>query len=263
LYYAKGEKMAKDKYILVNKENPYNPENYKDVEYVFVEIPIKSDGWLDDDVVVRVENEGTSEEIRWTQVKIEKSTYESFYELKEWAMRTFGLEIEIKDAQRCEERQAKYFNNAANDPNRGLKYAEEYIAKPGYSEHQTGYAVDYSLEIPKINAIKHGLVKKVIRKLSRPIAFEIVNTKAAELGLAVRYPLFGKKYTGYRYERWHLSNVGDPILASYLRAHNMPLEYFYANASKLEKSYERFAENFVLNHPDFVEPDDGEEMGDK
>ena len=96
-----------------------------------------------------------------------------------------------------------------------------------------------------------------------PIAFEIVDTKAAELGLAVRYPLFGKKYTGYRYERWHLSNVGDPILASYLRAHNMPLEYFYANASKLSNSYERFAEGFAKKHSDLVATDDGDEMGDK
>lgn len=249
--------MAKDKYILVNNDNPYNPENYLNSEMVTIQIPVWSDKELVEGDVVHIDDKGK----KWVETYIEKSTYESFLQLQQLARDKYGLEIEIIEAGRTLSKQDKYFQNAVED--KGKEYADAYVAKPGYSEHHTGYALDYSLRMPRVRNIKNPKLKNIVYKVKKPIAFAMVNNEAAKLGLVLRYPKFGKRYTGYNHERWHLSNVGDPILASYLRAHNMPLEYFYANASKLEKSYERFAENFVLKHPDFVEPDDGEEMGDK
>ena len=70
------------KYPLINNENPYNSEDFANSEYVTIEIPLVAKEWLPDDVVTRVVNAGTDREVRWTQVQIEKSTYEAFLKLQ-------------------------------------------------------------------------------------------------------------------------------------------------------------------------------------
>ena len=248
--------MAENKYILVNNDNKYNPENYENLDMVTIKIPVWNDNELVEGDVVYTDENGK----RWVETFIEKSTYDNFLKLQQLAREKFGLEIEIIEAGRTLAKQAKYFQNAVDA--KGQEYADNYVAKPGFSEHHTGYALDYSLRMPRVRNIKNPKLKNIVYKVKKPIAFAMVNNEAAKLGLVLRYPKFGKRYTGYNHERWHLSNVGDPVLASYLRTHNMPLEYFYANASKLANSYERFAESFTKRHPELVASEDADEMGE-
>lgn len=248
--------MAENKYILVNNDNPYNPENYDNSENVTIQIPVWSDNELVEGDIVHIDEKGK----KWVETYIEKATYESFLKLQQLAREKYGVEIEIIEAGRTLAKQTKYFQNAVED--KGQEYADAYVAKPGYSEHHTGLAFDYSLRMPRVRNIKNPVLKNIVYKVKKPVAFAMINNEAAKLGLVLRYPKFGRKFTGYNHERWHLSNVGDPVLASYLRLHNMPLEYFYANASKLSNSYERFAESFTIRHPELVASEDADEMGE-
>lgn len=248
--------MEGKRHILVNKQNKYNADDYADLDYETILIRVFNDNELVDGDIVHIDDNGR----KWIETYIEKETLQAFNQLKELAKEKYGVDIEIIEAGRTLEKQDKYYQNAIE--RKGQEYADNYVAKPGYSEHHTGRALDYSVRIPKVAAIKNPILKKIVYKLKKPVAFTKINNEAAKLGLIVRYPMFGMKFTGYKHERWHLTNVGDPVLASFLRKHNMPLEKFYANASKYAGAYEKFAEEFERKNPDIIasSEDDGMDM---
>ncbi|TYB31784.1 MAG: M15 family metallopeptidase [Candidatus Mcinerneyibacterium aminivorans] len=74
-------------------------------------------------------------------------------------------------------------------------YAKKYIAKPGYSQHQTGKAVDFnSLIIDQKN-------KKI---------FQWLKENAYKFGFSLSYPK-DKNETSYQYEPWHYLHVGKDV----------------------------------------------------
>jgi D-alanyl-D-alanine carboxypeptidase len=81
----------------------------------------------------------------------------------------------------------------------GLKAGEALAARPGFSEHQTGLAVD-------VAAIGQGCVIRVC--FSKTRAGRYVAKYGYRFGFIVRYPDGEKATTGYQYEPWHLRYVG-------------------------------------------------------
>ena len=81
----------------------------------------------------------------------------------------------------------------------GLKAGEALAARPGYSEHQTGLAVD-------VAAIGQGCVIQVC--FSKTRAGRYVAKYGYRFGFIVRYPEGETATTGYQYEPWHLRYVG-------------------------------------------------------
>ncbi len=82
---------------------------------------------------------------------------------------------------------------------KGLRHAEQYIALPGYSEHQTGLAIDVSspdcsfeLDEAFAGTKEYGWIKK----------------HAHLYGYIIRYPKGKEEITGYAYEPWHIRYVG-------------------------------------------------------
>ena len=55
----------------------------------------------------------------------------------------FGLELDVDSAYRSKEYQEKVMNEIISE--KGIEYAKKYVAEPGYSEHQTGLAIDVCL----------------------------------------------------------------------------------------------------------------------
>lgn len=247
--------MEEKRHILVNKENAYNPDDYKDLEYETIAIRVFNDNEIVDGDVVHVDENGR----KWVDTYIEKNTLEAFKKLQASIKEKYGFELEIIEAGRTLEKQNRYYENASK---KSVEYAENYVAKPGYSEHHTGRAFDYSIRNPKISSIRNGFVKKCVYKLSKPVMFSMVNNEASKLGLVVRYPLLGRKFTGYKHERWHLTNIGDPALASYLRTRNMPLEKFYEKEDKYADKFDSYKEKFYSNHPEIAR-DDAQDGMDK
>lgn len=75
----------------------------------------------------------------------------------------------------------------------GKKYAEQHVAKPGESEHQTGLAMD-------VTNSKHSF----------PYSEEArwLANNAYKYGFIIRYPKEKEDITGYSYEPWHIRYVG-------------------------------------------------------
>ena len=76
----------------------------------------------------------------------------------------------------------------------GFKAAETYSARAGYSEHQTGLAIDI--------ANKSDFINKEDKE------YEWLVNNSYKYGYILRYPEEKEKITGYMYEEWHYRYVG-------------------------------------------------------
>lgn len=81
----------------------------------------------------------------------------------------------------------------------GKNKAEQYSAKPGYSEHQTGLAADVSS--PSVNY-------RLVQAFGSTEEGKWLAKNAHKYGFIIRYPENGEDITGYEYEPWHLRYVG-------------------------------------------------------
>jgi D-alanyl-D-alanine carboxypeptidase len=81
----------------------------------------------------------------------------------------------------------------------GLIDGEKLAARPGFSEHQTGLAVD-------IYEPKQGCRIRVCFGTTKAGAW--VKKNAWKYGFIIRYPDGETPTTGYQYEPWHLRFLG-------------------------------------------------------
>jgi len=81
----------------------------------------------------------------------------------------------------------------------GQKAGEALAARPGYSEHQTGWAMD-------VSARGQGCQIRVCFGQTKAGLWLAGN--AYKYGFIIRYPNFATPTTGYQYEPWHLRYVG-------------------------------------------------------
>lgn len=90
-------------------------------------------------------------------------------------------------------------------------------ARPGFSEHQTGYAVD-------ISTATAGLT----RNFENTAAFKWLSENAHRFGFILRFPKGKEHLTGYDYEPWHFRYVGIHATEIYLRGLTLE-EFILAN----------------------------------
>jgi D-alanyl-D-alanine carboxypeptidase len=105
-----------------------------------------------------------------------------------------------------------------------LKRAAIASARPGYSEHQTGLAVDLNRD-------------KDLKCLTMPCFADMPEAKwladhAHEFGFIIRYEKTKEAITGYEYEPWHLRYVGKDLATELFNMHKTMEEFFgVGNAS--------------------------------
>ncbi len=143
-------------------------------------------------------------------VYLNRIAYRNLLKLLKDINMEFKEEITIKTGYRPSLSQAFLFNDS------GLKNDE--IAKPFYSEHQTGLAVDLSIYVKTREIEKNDWLNYE----------EIINwltNNAHNYGFIIRYPKNKSSITGYRYKPWHLRYVGK--LATFLHQYDLTLEEYY------------------------------------
>ncbi|MCG1010851.1 M15 family metallopeptidase [Salinicoccus sp. ID82-1] len=115
-----------------------------------------------------------------------------------------GLDFVLVSDFRSYDYQAQLYSNyVARD---GQEAADQYSAKPGHSEHQTGLAID-------VGSADSATTLKV--SFGDTPEFQWMKDVAHEYGFIIRY-LEGKEdITGYMYEPWHLRYVGEEAEAIY------------------------------------------------
>ena len=158
-----------DYLVLVNKYS-YLPTNYKPTDLVYMK------GYYGDEVPLRSIAKEALVKLQ-TAVKEEK-----------------GIELLPTTAFRTHSHQATLYNNYV--AKNGKTKADTFSARPGYSEHQTGLAID---------------LKNPIRPQGERLNdddYDWLKNNAHRFGFIVRYP-GGKEFiTGYQEEDWHIRYVG-------------------------------------------------------
>lgn len=96
----------------------------------------------------------------------------------------------------------------------GKKAADTYSARAGFSEHQTGLAVD----------IYDGITPYT--SFEKTKEFNWMQENAYKYGFILRYPKNKEKITGYQYESWHYRYVGIKA-AKIIKNKNLSLEEYY------------------------------------
>lgn len=144
-------------------------------------------------------------------MKSSRLAFNAFKEMSDAAKKE-GYELVINSAYRSYQDQLDiidYYFDAY-----GQSYVDKYVAKAGYSEHQTGLA--YDIGSRKVNVFVNSK------------EYEWMQDNAYKYGFILR---FSKKYediTGFRNEPWHYRYVGKEI-AKYIYEHNnISFEEYYA-----------------------------------
>lgn len=135
--------------------------------------------------------------------------YEKFVQMAE-AAKNAGLSLRVVSAYRTEDYQRNLYNNKVSTT--GKINADNYSARPGHSEHQTGLAVD-------INSTK-GTFENTAE-------FRWLQNHAHEYGFILRYPKGKEWITGYAYEPWHYRYVGVDV-AKKVYKEGITYEEYYA-----------------------------------
>ncbi|MBR0485743.1 MAG: D-alanyl-D-alanine carboxypeptidase family protein [Oscillospiraceae bacterium] len=120
-------------------------------------------------------------------------TAEAFKKLQE-AAAELGLNIYQGSGYRSYQYQITCYNSLVAAY--GEEYANHISAKPGHSEHQTGYTVD-------CNTINETFI-------NTPEG-QWLDKHCHEYGFIIRYPEGKEDITGYDYECWHIRYVGVEV----------------------------------------------------
>jgi len=94
-------------------------------------------------------------------------------------------------------------------------YGDEYASRPGFSEHQTGLALDI---------VTHGDTGNEFENTDE---FKWLQKNAHKYGFILRYPKGKENITGYEYESWHYRYLGIE-LATKVYESGLTYDEYYA-----------------------------------
>ncbi len=94
----------------------------------------------------------------------------------------------------------------------GQNYVDKYVAKPGYSEHQTGLSYDIG--------------SRTVNVFANSKEYQWMKDNAYKYGFIERFTKRWETITGFRAEPWHYRYVGKDI-AKYIHDNNISFEEYY------------------------------------
>lgn len=117
------------------------------------------------------------------------------------AARQQGIALKVNSSYRTAQDQSDIMDDKINafvgkgySHSEAVKLAQRQVAPVGYSEHQTGLAVDLTTED--------------YRTLPAQTAWTWLSEHCSEYGFIIRYPKDKESITGISYEPWHVRHVG-------------------------------------------------------
>ncbi|MGI4895664.1 MAG: M15 family metallopeptidase [Janthinobacterium lividum] len=129
-----------------------------------------------------------------------------------------GVELTLTSGYRSHDYQRSVHDNAVE--REGFAAAESYSARPGYSEHQTGLAVDFGSSTQPKCAVQDCF--------QGTTEAHWLAANAKRFGFLLRYPGDRIQVTGYAAESWHYRWIGVDLAQQMDRARVSTLEEFFA-----------------------------------
>ena len=123
-----------------------------------------------------------------------------------------GMNIRVISAYRSYSYQENLYNNYVKSD--GVKMADTYSARAGYSEHQTGLVVDVTRAFDNFNNFENTN------------EYNWMLENAANYGFILRYPKDKENITTYSFEAWHYRYVGIE-LAQKIKASSLTFDEYY------------------------------------
>ena len=134
---------------------------------------------------------------------------------------TDGMVLYLKSGYRSYGTQATIYANYL-DRNNGVD--DGYVAKPGSSEHQSGYCAD-------ILNKKWAALDYMNQDFETEAEAIWMKENCASFGFILRYPKDKEDITGISYEPWHFRYVGKEV-AGYIMSRGISLEEFTVESQK-------------------------------
>lgn len=187
---------ASSSWVVVNKLRPLNPSTYS---------PAK---------LSRLPSTGTLNNQRGVQLAPEAA-----FAIRELAKQMYAADagkLKLNSGFRSFKYQQQLFSAKTNQY--GKAGALLRSAKAGFSEHQTGLAVD-------VSAPAQGC--EIQKCFGKTKAGKWIAENAWKFGFIIRYEETATAVTGYTYEPWHLRFVGKDLAKEYIQQKFTTLEEFF------------------------------------
>jgi zinc D-Ala-D-Ala carboxypeptidase len=182
-------------WVLVNKRNPLQPKNYTPTDLRFPDVSQRVPG---------------NESMRMRDVTA--TAVETMFT----AAKKDGLNLEVSSAYRSYSFQVTLYNGYVQS--QGKATADTQSARPGYSEHQTGLALDIQPDDGRCH------LEACFGETPEGIW---VKNNAYKYGFILRYPENKQSITGYTYEPWHFRYVGVDLATEMHHNNIATLEEFF------------------------------------
>jgi D-alanyl-D-alanine carboxypeptidase len=168
--------LAGDPYLhlLVDKNHSFEPKNYEPADLV----ELKNGAYRVNRAAITLRREA-----------------ETALSAMAEAARSDGVVLLVSSAYRSYEYQIEVY--ARNVRENGMDIADRESARPGYSQHQTGLAVDFG---------------SITDAFAETAAGKWILENAGRFGWSLSFPDGYETLTGYRWESWHYRYVGAPLI---------------------------------------------------
>lgn len=183
-------------WVIVNKQRQLNPAQYAPNDLITP------------NVALRLNNSNASMQLR-------KQTAQAIEKLFAAASAN-GTPLRLSSGYRSYDYQVTVYGHYVNTE--GQSAADAESARPGYSEHQTGWAADVG---PLSGACN------VEQCFGNTPAGQWLAANAYRYGFIIRYPANKTTVTGYEYEPWHIRYVGTGLAAEMHKQNALTLEEFF------------------------------------
>lgn len=184
-------------WVVVNKRRPLEPKTYAPSDLVVPNVPMRSN-------ITSDEKQLRTEPARALESMVAAGAQD-------------GLNFTLQSGYRSYNFQVALYNRYVSQ--QGQATADTQSARPGYSEHQTGLAVD-------LGSKSHPECDVEACFGQTPEGKWLVQN-AAKYGYIIRYNSENEQTTGYIAEPWHLRYVGKALAEELRKSNISTLETFF------------------------------------
>ena len=177
-----------------------NTEEAYDLDYLVL---VNKDNKIPDDWDQKV-HLSSATDANGEEVFVESETLKKFYELQS-ALAEQQVNILIDSGYRSVADEEEFIQQITDRYGEG--FAQNFVAAPGYSEHQTGLAIDICIQKDD------SIVDDKIEMLDMFDVFSPILAALPEYGFILRYNWDSSEAAGYPYMPWHIRYVGSPEVA--------------------------------------------------